>query len=439
MLGVSVEPETPESSGAREGACWRPPIRAVTNPDPNAIATNPPASIELLRDGAETFPAWLEAMRSARREILVEMYWFDSDRAGRTFADVLAERARAGLEVFIIYDAVGSLGADRDMFAALEEAGAAVHEYNPIAPWRRAFRFGRVLKRDHRKMIVVDGEIGFVGGINMCDAAAPVSEGGKGWRDDCARIRGEAVLELRRLFFDHWLRKGGRAPNAALVAAPRARRAIVAAAAAHDGSVRALAHPAFYPRRARRRPDRIAVAPIQILGHPVRRARRNIRRLYLWNVRSARRAVLIQNAYFVPDPRVRRALQAAARRGVEVRILLPRESDVAAVGRAAQAVYGPLLRAGAHIHEWTRGMMHAKTALVDGWATTGSFNLDRRSLRYNLEVNVASTQPDFVRAVEASIRRDLAASEEIQPERWARRSWWSRLVSWWFYLFRRWL
>ena len=382
--------------------------------------------IEHLRDGAEAFPDWLAHIGAAQREILLEMYWFDSDATGQRFAAALSERARAGVHVCLLYDAIGSLGSDRAMFHAMTASGVHVRQFHPIAPWRRAFRISRVFRRDHRKLLVVDAEVAWIGGINITDHQAPRDAGGDGWRDDCARFRGPVVAQARRLFLDLWQRRGGPLP---IDAPPPPPPTLAEQARAH------VQHAARVLLRGRRG-DSVLSAPIQLLAHPVSSTRRNLRRVYLFHIRGAVRTILIQNAYFLPDPRVRRALERAAARGVEVRVILPRISDVHAVEKASQAIYGPLLRAGVHIHEWVGPMMHAKTALIDGWATTGSFNLDHRSLRFNLELNIASTLPAFTEALEASVRRDLAASPAVDPEVWARRGWWPRFVSWLYYQFR---
>src|SRR5687767_1429830 len=150
----------------------------------------PGNAVRLLKDGREAFPAMLEAMAQARRQVLLEMYWFGSDRVGRRFAAALAQARQRGVEVAVIYDSVGSITADRAMFAELERQGVKVLEYQPVAPWRQRFRFSlaRLSRRDHRKILVVDGSIGFTGGINLADQWAPVEEEGGGWRDDMMRI-----------------------------------------------------------------------------------------------------------------------------------------------------------------------------------------------------------------------------------------------------------
>ncbi|MEI8257920.1 MAG: phospholipase D-like domain-containing protein, partial [Deltaproteobacteria bacterium] len=363
-------------------------------------------SAQLLRNGAEVFPAWLAAIAAAREEIVLEMYWFDSDRTGRQFAAALIERARAGVEVFVIYDAIGSLGSDDAMYAGMEAAGIKVREFNPILPWRARFRFAAVGLRDHRKILVVDETVAFTGGINLCDQAASKESGGGGWRDDAVRVVGRPVSELRALFFDTWLRLGGPVPARGPVSR-RARRQLNAAARYEAGQSRSswrdsLSRLALPVRARASRAASITLAQrptVQVLGHNTWTAQRTIRNLYVRQIRGARERILIANSYFVPDNTVHRALERAARRGVEVRVIVPEHSDVPSVGWAARAMFTRLMRAGVHVHLWLEGMMHAKSAVIDGWATVGSYNLDYRSLRYNLEVNVASEEPAFVGSV----------------------------------------
>ncbi len=402
-------------------------------------------TVSLLRNGAEALPAWLSAIAGAREEILLEMYWFDSDRTGRSFADALIERARAGVEVLVIYDAIGSLGTDDAMFDEMVAAGIKVREFNPIKPWHTRFRFAAVGLRDHRKILVVDEAVAFTGGINLCDQAASKESGGGGWRDDAVRVAGRPVTELRSLFFDTWLRLGGPAPSRGSVSR-RARRQLNAAARYEAGQPSAtwrerLKRVARLPGKAREpgQPSSIvALRPtVQVLGHNTWTAQRTLRNLYVRQIRAAGERILIANSYFVPDNTVRRALERAARRGVEVRVIVPEHSDVPSVGWAARAMFARLMRAGVHVHLWLEGMMHAKTAVIDGWATVGSYNLDYRSLRYNLEVNVASEDPGFVGSVATSFRTDLAQCREIDPAVWTRRPWFERAVEWLAYLLRK--
>jgi cardiolipin synthase len=440
-----------------------------------ATATAPPArepsgreddshTITLLHDGEQAYSAWLEAIAGARHEVLFEMYWFASDRTGAKFAATLAERARAGVSVRVLFDGVGSLGTDAAQWDALRAAGAQVLEFHPVSPLAERFALAKVQQRDHRKILVIDGALGFTGGINVCDQNLPRAQGGQGWRDDAVRLTGEAVLELRALFFDTWMRAGGAPPVAGSIVGPRLRRALTAAARAQldgttDGGSFARAMDATLDlvrsasRRRRKGPaaSKPSIEPSstesvdprggplrpRIIGHDSWTAARTIRNVYVRRIESARRVILIANSYFAPDVPVRRALVDAARRGVEVRVLVPRDSDVAAVAWAGRALYEGLLAAGVRVHEWTASMLHSKTAVIDGWATVGSYNFDYRSLRYNLEVTAACEAPDFVASVEASLRDDLAKSVEVDPARWRLRPWWHRLVERLFYLLRK--
>ena len=204
--------------------------------------------VTLLHDGVQCYPAMLEAIAAAEREVLLEMYWFGSDRTGWRFAEALMEKARAGIPVDVIYDAVGSIEADGALFDALRDAGCRVLEYNPIAPWRQRFRLGVVNNRNHRKMLIVDRKIGFTGGVNIGDPWAPEEEGGEGWRDDMIRIEGPAVEFMRRIFLHGWKSTvGGTPPRAS---EPPAEELEDGEA---DARVRVLANHYFGERRAIRR------------------------------------------------------------------------------------------------------------------------------------------------------------------------------------------
>ena len=379
----------------------------------------PGERIVLLRDGSEAIPAMMKAIRGARREVVLEMYWLDSSAVGKAVVEALEQRAREGVAVYVLYDAIGSLGADRTLYDGLLAAGARVLEYNPIAPWRRRFRMSWVSRRDHRKMLVVDERVAFVGGLNLGLPWLCVEDGGGGWRDDVAMVVGPAAARVRSLFFETWARQGGECPKNLRVFTSRER----AEAAREELGVSNMsrAHPV-----------------VAVLGHDALGARWAIRRAYLTRIRNAERRVLIANSYFIPDMRVKRALKFAARRGVEVRVIVPGKSDVPAVKYATEWLYTDLMTAGIRMHEWTHGILHAKTLLVDDWATTGSYNLDYRSFRYNLEANLASTDPAFVASVEASMRKDLAEStREVELAQWKKRPLLDKLRSWIFYLIRK--
>jgi len=341
----------------------------------------------LLRNGSQAFPEMLTTIARAQQQVLLEMYWFDSDSIGRRFAAALAAAAQRGVEVAIIYDAVGSMGASQDMFDALLQAGARVIEFNPIAPWKRRFRLSKLTRRDHRKLLIVDGQTGFIGGINIADQWLGRDEGGAGWRDDMVRIAGPAVAGLSDCFARSWARLRGQE----LKQVGFGREAP--------------------PAVSRRSPYG---QPVRVLGQQFLRAQRQISRAYLHYLRRAERRIFIANSYFVPDGRVLRALAQAARRGVDVRIIVPGQSDVEIVRHASRAVWGRLLRAGVRIFEWDESVLHAKSAVVDGrWSTTGTFNFDYLSLRLNLEVNLSVLDEQFAQALEASFLADFAQCREV--------------------------
>jgi cardiolipin synthase len=369
----------------------------------------PGNSVRLLHDGREAFPAMLEAIAQARRQVLLEMYWFDSDAVGRRFAEELSRALRRGVQVAIIYDSVGSIGADRGMFDALEADGAHVLEYNPVAPWRRRFQFSfsRLSHRDHRKILVVDGNVGFTGGINLARQWAPREEEGGGWRDDMMRIAGPAVGRLAHCFHRVW----------------------------RDHEQPRLLHPHSEPLPAGER-----LVPVRILGERYFRHRHEIATDYASRVYAAKKNVYISNSYFVPDASVRRALIRAAKRGVDVRVIVPAHSDVEPVKFAGRAQYAKLLAGGVRIFEWQDGMFHAKTAAIDGeWCTTGTFNFDYMSLRYNLEVNASVLDAELTADVERSFCDDLKGSREVELRDVELRSLSQRLVENTFYRLRKFL
>lgn len=366
--------------------------------------------VTLLHDGEQAFPAMLDAIADARSEILLEMYWFGSDHTGTRFAEALAERARAGVRVRIVYDAVGSWDTARALFSGLRKAGCEVLEYNPIAPWRRHFRIGVVNRRNHRKLLIIDRRVGFTGGVNFGAPWASPQAGGEGWRDDMVRIEGPAVEQMRAIFKHGWSRLTEPTPPTRTSIAPPADAEFPADA---NSRVRVLANHYFGERRA-------------------------IRHAYLERIRAARQSVYITNSYFVPDIRIRRALSQAAENGVDVRVILPGRSDVPAVYYAARNLYGLLLEAGIHLHEWQGKILHAKTAVIDGqWCTVGTYNLDYRSWRFNLEVTAAIEDPVVASAMEQRFRHDLQYAPPVDLEAWQNRSITDRVLENFFYLFRK--
>jgi cardiolipin synthase len=364
--------------------------------------------VTLLHDGEQAFPAMLDAIAQAKREILLEMYWFASDGVGRQFADALVAKAEAGVKVRVIYDAVGSIQSDGRMFGRLRRAGVEVEEYNPIAPWRARFRIGVVNNRDHRKLLVVDRQVGFTGGVNLGDEWAPEGAGGAGWRDDTVRIEGPAVEQMCDIFDYGWLR----IVEPQTMVRPRLQ-APIDTGDGHGSRVRVLANHYFHERRA-------------------------IRQAYLRQIERAQRSVCITNSYFVPDGQIRRVLGRASRRGAEVRVIVPGQSDVAVLRHAARKLYGRLLEAGIQLYEWQGSILHSKTAVIDGrWCTVGTYNLDSRSLRFNLEVVAAVEDAAVAGAMEDRFNEDLEHSTPVSYEEWRRRPLHVRVLDDFFYRFHR--
>jgi cardiolipin synthase len=379
----------------------------------------------VLVDGAEAYPAMLAAILGARREVLLETYIFESDLAGHRFHHALCERALSGVSVRLIVDGAGSWklsGADRD---ALLDAGVHLATYHPVGPWRR--RWGWSI-RDHRKLLVVDEEFAFTGGLNIGDDYAPREWGGKAWHDIHVRVQGPVVRDLRRFFFDSWR-----------YSSP-------------DGLPRRTTHlrhhdsPELPPHTAKEIEERQAAAALQPGGRVQAlavgrfRDRRAIERHLRRAVSQAQTRVFIYSAYFIPDRRWRKTLRRTAMRGVDVRVMVPHHSDIPALEHASRYTYSRLLRGRVRIFEYLPTMLHAKAIVVDGcWCTIGSYNLDQRSLQYNWEVALSIADDEAAFALEERFARDLALCCEIDPAEWRRRPLWQRIRERIFYYFRLWL
>jgi cardiolipin synthase len=362
-------------------------------------------SCQLLRDGVEAYPAMLEAIRSARRYVRLETYMFITDAVGELFGQALAEAAERGVHVKVLYDAMGSWTSRRGFFEALRQRGVDIRPFKPLSLSRG---LNYLLRRDHRKILVVDGEVAFVGGVNISAHWAPVGQKGAGWRDDVLRIEGPAVHELERRFLATWRM-------------------------AFQEGLERMRHGLYPLRRLRRRGLPKGPVCLAVLS-----SRRSIHRAYLNAISRARRSVLIAAAYFVPDRRMVAALREAAQRGVEVNLLLNARSDHPFLEFCTRAFYEKLLSAGVRIFEWQRGVLHAKTAVVDGvWGTIGSFNLERMSLAFNHEVNAAFADPQLGRALEDSFRNDCGSCREVKLEEFRRRPVWQKIAERILYFFRK--
>lgn len=388
------------------------PSRAITVALPQDLAPysrsqvrwRPGCEVTVLRDGDATYPAMLAAIAAARISISLETYILAADKTGDRFKAALIERARAGVKVRLIYDAVGSFGLPGAWVDDLRAAGCEAIDFNPIAPWRRRFRLSH---RDHRKVLVVDNEVAFTGGLNVADDYASRADGGKGWHDMHCRVTGQIVFDLARMFRRTWLRAGG-----------------------ED----------FPPIRPADATCGRGTSFLRLLDNTRRRQRGVMRRTYLHVIHTARESILIQNAYFLPDRGVRRALTRAARRGVDVQVMVPKRSDVRVIEWAGLYVIRKLAANRVKILRWRDTMMHAKTATIDAiWSTIGSYNFDAQSRFSNLEVNVEILDRDTALELTRNFERDLENCEPFDEAVWRELPWWKKGLAWLMYRFRRFL
>ncbi len=342
--------------------------------------------VDLLIDARANFDAWLAAIRSAQSLILLENYIFRDDATGREFRDALAERAKAGVRVYVIRDWMGCLGQSGTHFwQPLAAAGGEVRTYNPF---QFSSPFGW-LSRDHRKLLVVDNTVAFVGGI--CVSGSWLGDPERGiepWRDTAVAVRGPALRDLANAFADTWSTLGEALSNDVLELTERCLP---------SGQV-----------------DLRVVATVPNTA--------GLYRLDQLISAMARRSLWISDAYFVGVAPYVQALSAAARDGVDVRLLVPGTSDVPAVAAISRAGYRPLLEAGVRVFEWNGSMMHAKTAVADcRWARVGSSNLNLASWIGNCELDLAIEDEAFARCMEAQYESDLGNATEIVlklPRRW---------------------
>jgi cardiolipin synthase len=369
--------------------------------------------VTLLFDGPMTIAAMMEAVSRARDSINLETYLFDQDPLGLKFADLLIAKQAEGIQVSIIYDCVGTLGTPQAFFDRLQKAGIRLLPFQPVSPHHKLLGW-RINNRDHRKILVVDGKVAFTGGVNITSSYARNSlfrsgrkakAGAVGWRDTHLQIEGPAVAALQWMFLDNW------ASQEAGDLAPRD----------------------YFPPLAQAG-DKI----LRVLGSQPG-SNHEIFKAYFVAIQGARTSIHIASAYFVPDVQISKALHEAARRGVDVKVILPSVSDSWLASHGSHSFYQDMLDAGVKIYELKTSVLHAKTAVIDGtWSTVGSTNLDTRSFLHNKEVNVVVLGDAFGREMEGAFQDDLKDSEEITPKKWKRRSflqrfkeWCARLASYW--------
>ncbi len=348
--------------------------------------------VTILKNGVEIFPSMLAAIRSAKRTINLEFYIYWDGEIGRKFAEALAERARAGVEIKIILDAVGSAQMSQSLIDFMTRNGIDLEWYHPLR-WYMLARFNH---RTHRKLLIVDGCVGFSGGVGIADTWLGDADSKEHWRDTVARVEGPVVTQMQFAFMDNWIKSRGEL----------------------------LTGLDYFPEV-----PRGGSHLTQVLKSSPTEGSSMVKLLYIISIVSASKSIYISNAYFVPDEDTLRALEGAVRRGVDVRVIVPgEESDVPIARQASRWHYELLLRRGIHIFEYQPTMMHAKTMVVDGvWTTIGSSNFDDRSFRLNDEVNVNVYDDGIAAQMEAMFHEDLKQCEEVLLRKWFKRGWLDKL------------
>jgi cardiolipin synthase len=353
--------------------------------------------VVLCPDGPGFFRSLHAGLRSAKRFILIEYYMIRDDRTGSAFAAELVEAARRGVRVLLIYDYIGCVETPATYFKKLSQQGIDLIPFN-VPSFRRGL--GWFDKRDHRKMVVIDGTLAFLGGFNIGNEYAGRGEGAQRFHDVGFSISGSAVNELVRIFSETWFMERGEFPG--------------------------FTHAESDEEAPSRRRGQANVAIVS--GGPHHR-RSYIRSAFLVNIASASEEILIATPYFVPGPRVIRSLLRAARRGVRVRLLLPSRSDVPLVRLLGRSYYSALLRKGIEICELEREILHAKVMLIDGERTViGSANLDQRSFHRNFEINGIIDSSAFGRQIRRLLLEDMAGARIIGLDEHARRGLWTRIL-----------
>ena len=369
--------------------------------------------VRILRDGAETFPAMFAAIRQATRYLYLEYYIFeDVTCEGETLSDLLSRQSLAGVHVRVIYDGIGSIGTDSGFFDKLRAAGVQVVEFNPPNPWKRHFALN---SRDHRKLLVADGTVAILGGVNLSSTYQSAPSAGEAtptrgadkqtpqdvWHDTDIQIDGPVVSEVEKLFWEHW----------------------------REQQEASLEIDADYPAAA---PDPPAQPPgdeiVRILGSSPTKLKRRYYVTAISAIRNAESSIWITGAYFVPTHQEKEGLMAAARRGVDVRLLLPARSDSGPALAVQHSHYEALLRAGVKIYERDDGILHSKTMVIDRvWSIVGSSNFDHRSVLFNDELDAVVLGKETGERLANDFTADLQHSQAIDPEQWRRRSTLERL------------
>lgn len=361
--------------------------------------------VTLLFDGPATMKEMIAAASTAKSTINLETYIFDQDEVGLQFAELLMQKRKQGVVVNVMYDSVGALGTPPEFFERMKAAGINVLAFNPVNPAKRIGKW-ELNNRDHRKIMVVDGKVAFTGGINISSTYANSSffrskrkpdagnDKSVGWRDTHIKIEGPAVASLQWHFINAWV----------------------------DQDAGELAEANYFPPLAP-----VGDKIVRVLATDPDRDS-EIYKSFILAIQEAKTSVHITSAYFVPDRQFIDSLTEAAKRGVDVKLVLPGVSDHGLVMHAGRSFYEELLANGVKIYQLQVAVLHAKSAVIDGtWSTVGSANIDRRSFLHNYELNVVVLDPGFGKEMESAFQEDLRDSKEVTLEQWRRRPWKDRI------------
>jgi len=369
--------------------------------------------VTLLIDGPATYAAMFEAIRNAEDHINLETFILEDDEIGRKFTDLLLQKQAEGVQVNIIYDSVGSKKTPESFFKHLRDGGIQVVEFSPISLLKSRGEWF-LINPDHRKILIIDGKVAIIGGINISNVYSGSLSGRKKikgeplpWRDTDIQIEGPALAEFQKLFLDTWQKQNG----------PR------------------LSGRNYYPRM-----KEVGNALVRVVGSTPGSDNRLTFIVYVAAITFAEHSIHLTNAYFIPDDQILDAFTDAARRGVDVKIIFPSISDSPRALDAARYNYSKLLQAGVKVYERRNALLHAKTAVIDGvWSTVGSTNLDYWSLLSNDEVNAVVLSREFALEMETMFAMDLAESDQIQWDTWKKRPALQKIKEAFGHLFVKWL
>ena len=372
--------------------------------------------VNVLIDGPQTYSAIEAALRAARHNIHIETFIYGPGDVGQRFADLLAQKRKEGLEVRLLYDSLGSRETPREFFDQLRQQNVEVREFRPLSPIKTP-EVWKLQNRDHRKIIVVDGQIGFTGGINIdstYDSASTSKPGPErgledGWRDTHIEIQGPAVAQLQTLFVGNWQQAGEH----------------------EDLSAKDKYFPTIKSAG-----DNL----VTIVANVSESNDRSLYGTYVAAFTCATKRLWITHAYFAPNEELLTALIDAAKRGVDVRLIVPSFTDSRVVLNATQATFTQLLDAGVKIYELKDALLHAKSVVIDSSVTIiGSSNLDMRSFLHNDEVNAIVISRDTAQRMEEVFQRDQQSARAVELKSWERRSLWQRTKEFFVHMFSYWI